>query len=189
MARKWLWCVVVVVAGAIGWNEYRLWTNREPTAAPQVATANSQPDEAPVVQVPPSRGGEEESEVTVIDLTWLQRQTIEPPAADTEEPATLPPAPKTTVSKPLKTVLDIPLQFRQHSADGDDCCEGAAKPTGAWKWAAGWIWLRDGAEESEPRTPMIEPLFVLPRPAEPYHCPETSVCPYLNGTAGQHYRR
>jgi hypothetical protein len=42
---------------------------------------------------------------------------------------------------------------------------------------------RDGAEE-------CEPLFVVPRPvAEPRRCPETSICPYLNGTAGQHYRR
>jgi hypothetical protein len=191
MPRKWLWCVVVIAAGTIVWNEYRLWTKREPAAALQVVQSSTHPDEAPVAEASQRTGsGEEESEVTVIDLTWLQRQTIEPPAAETEEPAALPPASSATERRPLSSDLKIPLQFREHSADGDDCCATPAKLTNVWKTLIGWIWAHDGAEESEPRNPMVEQLFVLPRPlAEPQHCPETSVCPYLNGTAGQHYRR
>src|SRR6266568_436096 len=186
MPRKWLWCVVVVAAGTIVWNEHRLWTKREPAAALQVVQTNVYPDESPIADASRSVGGEEESEVTVIDLTWLQRQTIEPPAADTEEPATLPPAPSSTERRPLTTSPEIPLQFRQHSADGNDCCAMKAKLTGVWKTLTGWMGTNDGAEESEPGNPLVEQLFVLPRPlAEPQHCPETSICPYLNGTAGQ----
>jgi hypothetical protein len=201
MSRKWLWCVVAVAAGAIVWNEYRLWTSREGegfdreyyrSPALKHGAASEQPtgSELAIQQAydPIARAGEEESEVTVIDLTWLQRQTIEPPAADTEEPATLP-AVLPAVFRPQPNDLVIPADFWQHSADGTDCCAAQARMTGVWRMFLGWIWSDGGGEECEPRNPMIEQLFVLPRPAEPYHCPETSVCPYLNGTAGQHYRK
>jgi hypothetical protein len=197
MGRKWLWCVAAILGGAIVWNEYRLWSQREPPVALQtVASGHHIGDRRPVAFLPDSAsplekelalqqaydriargGGEEESEATVIDLTWLQRQTAEPPVADTEEPAALPMIPEPRSGERLPPRMPMVPQFEPHSADG---CSTFA---GVWAKFVGFVWQLHGSEE-------CEPLPVMPRllPAQ-HHCPESSECPYLNGTAGQHYRR
>src|SRR5262249_12071985 len=112
MARKCLWYVAVLAAAAIVWDEYRLSNHREPAPELQpVATEESFMLGMGIIsEATAVPHGEEESEVTVIDLTWLQRQTAEPPVADTEEPAALPAALPPTL-RPQPNDLEIPADF------------------------------------------------------------------------------
>src|SRR5262245_12134469 len=117
MSRKWLSFVAVILAAAVIWNEYRLWTRGQTGTVLQVV--QWAPEEPAVIAPATNIAGDEESEPTVIDLSWLQRQTTEPPMADTEEPTTLPVIPEPphdSVPMP-KTSPSVP-QFEPHSADG-----------------------------------------------------------------------
>src|SRR5439155_14683031 len=86
MLRKWLTFAALFAAGAVVWNEYRLWTHRFQPAPLQVAmpSARLEPVREAIAtesfQAAVNRlaAGEEESDATIIDLTLLQRQTIEP---------------------------------------------------------------------------------------------------------------
>lgn len=181
MPKRWLWCVAAMVVAAVVWNEYRLYSRREPPAPDQPAVAEPEVISlAGPVPVPKhDAGGEEESEVTVIDLSWLQRQTAEPPVAETEEPTSLPliPEPRQSVSR----VAAPPrvADFEPHSADGPV----AVKVAEIWKKIAGFVWNVPVYDDAD-----FEPLRRMPK-TPPKPCPETSVCPYVNGTGGQQYKR
>jgi hypothetical protein len=184
MMRKY-WAIggVIVAAGLVSWNEYRVWTtHNHPQPLPLLPSNSDSSASLPAVmeygvdiKVDQQKGtdrstGEEECDVTIIDLTKLQQQTSEPPLADTLEPPIA--SAKCTSKCDFRTVpyaLPCVPQFLPFSADPNGSC--AASVTLTTKSAA----IDTTPEELRVMPRLIdfypEPapveLNVAPRPANP----------------------
>jgi hypothetical protein len=244
MRRNWALCGVVLAAGLVGWNEYRVWNLRHQTEPFSPRQLTSEEEERPSADSTnkwwatdntpeyfrpdpdfplkkeletqqgysrlPIPNGDPDCDATIIDLTVLQQQTIEPPHAQTSEPPLAPGMPNdlpnggVSGSLPLSTeepplapefvktrfakeaiktvpyVLPEVPQYRPYSADPEDC----RKPgplADACKKVAQFIWgLTPKSTEKSPP----EALLVMPRPYDAHYHSAHPGCPYLGGSAG-----
>ncbi len=167
MRRNWAILAVIVAAGLVSWNEYRVWTARKnlhvPPLMPWVPEGGLQPqDSEPVASSLPA--GEEECDATIIDLTALQQQTVEPPLADTIEPPPAAPGkfmPAACDRHTLPYVLPNVPQFLPFSADPHDRgTAGAIAETGS---KAGACFGGALSKKSAATDPTPEELHVMPR--------------------------
>jgi hypothetical protein len=200
----------VIAAGLVSWNEYRIWSHRSPNVPPLLPMTNpNEPPSSPSgyyagshepvyfrpdpdfpleKELSAQQGkdrltGEEECDATIIDLTLLQQQTIEPPLADTIEPPIAPDHGKATPTRcdfeSMPYVLPSVPQFRPFSADPDDCCAKGTMTETCRKVSGflGSIFSKAKSSNNDEFTP--EELHVMPRPVETQPPSENSGSPHL----------